>query len=875
MKLKCNNLTNPLSVTSEDIVLSFEKGKHKFHKFTLGLASTIEKLASGIYDVFTGNYENVTKVRLPVLEQKEGQRIFWHIKTDKYVSETAYFDIAESFLDSKWIAAPQTADDICLFYKKFNLKALPIQAKLIVCGLGFFDGTINGEIFDEHYYKPNFTDYKKRFDENFVKKEKYKYCVVYNTYDLSSFLKEGENRLDFRVSGGYFHNVDRFDAPVWNYGDTRLKFELILCYPSEKKRIVSDESCLVAQTGDFSTLYLGDRIDFSKRELVYKQARILDDEIMLTPTQWTDDIEMERLNPFVVENYGNYKVYDFGKNHTGGIRCFLKGEKGTRIKVRYAEVANEDGTLNFQTATYEEFIDTANIPKTFIEQKLAKIRVEQENSYILSGEKDEVLPLFSWRCYRYVEMSADKPFTVENLTSSFIHMDIEKTGDFWCSEPIFNDIYQKYILTQKNNMHCGVATDCPHREKVPYTGDGHITAKSVLYNFAAEGFYEKWLRDIILAQSIDGFVPNSAPDMATGGGYFWGFAIMRLPEILYRFTGEKDYLKWVYKNMVAWVEYMNTRHTGNYILFVNDKKWLLSDWLSPEEVKINCRYFSTVCYYASVKILCETHNILFGKRNEEFERLGENIRKAINNTFFNKELMQYCNGIQGETVLALYYGIPDEEYVPLLKGAVRKYYLEEKKGYFDTGIVMTPILLQYLTENGMKDIAYGMMTKMDYPSYAYMLKGETTLPEHWSKKWIKYSFSESKEYVVEGGTDVSHCHPMYGSVVEWLFEKVAGLDLSNFYKKVVKIRPRFVKNVKQAKASICLRWGTVSVAYENTDRLLLKIKIPQGVQGEVCLEEAFGSFSVKGENTSWCINADGILQTVLTDGEWIIEGACI
>lgn len=866
LQLQCNHLTNPLAVGG-DIVLSFWKNGEGLDKFLLGLASSQEKLQNGEYDVFCKEYENVVEVPVS-LQAKAGQRVFWHVKTAQFTSETAYFDFAESFTGAKWITTPQTTREICSFTKRFALTDKPVMAKLLVCGLGFFDGEINGEKFDSHYFKPNVTDYKKRTDKNFVEKENY--FAVYNTYEVTHLLMLGANELAFQVSGGYYHNADRYDAPDWDYGDCRLKFELICYYPDGQTRIFSDENCAVATTGNYSTLFLGDKIDFRPREIVYGQVKVVEDDICLRASSWKDDTLSKWISPQLSNESETVKIYDFGKNHTGGIACFLRGKKGTKVIVRYAEVQNEDGSLNFLTGSFEEFIDGKNIPQSFAEQQKAKTRIVQENAYILSGNKDEILPLFSWRCYRFVEMRAEEPFTVEGMRSAFIHMDIEKIGDFSCSEWIFNDIYEKYLLTQRNNMHCGLATDCPHREKVAYTGDGHIVAKSVLYNFDAEGFYQKWLKDIASAQSVNGFIPNSAPDMATGGGYYWGFAVMRLPEILYQFTGKKEYLQSVYGNMRRWVEYLNTRHDGDCILLVNDRKWLLSDWLSPEKVQINCRYFSTVCFFASVKILCKVHEILYGEKDEAFETLAERIRRAVNDQFFDEKNMRYCNGVQGESVIALYYGIPDKEYEKPLQEAVRKHYTEKTNGHFDTGIVTTPLLLQYLTENGMKDIAYEIMTKTDYPSYAYMLQGETTLPEHWSKKWIEYSFSDTNDFVVAGGADVSHCHPMYGSVVEWLYEKVAGLDLTGLHENTVRVSPRFIKEIKKAHASVALRKGVVAVEYENENGFLLKVRIPQGLTGKVRIEDLRGRFFVKGKVMKE-VYADGVLELELDGGEWKIE----
>ena len=104
-------------------------------------------------------------------------------------------------------------------------------------------------------------------------------------------------------------------------------------------------------------------------------------------------------------------------------------------------------------------------------------------------------------------------------------------------------------------MHAGVASDCPHRERLPYTGDGEIAMAAVMSSFAADGFYAKWIEDILGSQQPGtGYVPNGAPwEPMCGGGIPWGAAICVMPWEFYLRYGDRDLLERSFEGMKGYV----------------------------------------------------------------------------------------------------------------------------------------------------------------------------------------------------------------------------------------------------------------------------------------------------------------------------------
>ena len=135
-------------------------------------------------------------------------------------------------------------------------------------------------------------------------------------------------------------------------------------------------------------------------------------------------------------------------------------------------------------------------------------------------------PRFTWHTFREIEVISPKvALNAQSLIVKEIYTDVDETGTFVSSDTILNSIYRKYIHTQKINMHGSISSDCPHRERLAYTGDGQVLVESMLYAFDCTRFLYKWLDDIADAQNhMTGYVPHTAPFGGGGGGPAWGSA---------------------------------------------------------------------------------------------------------------------------------------------------------------------------------------------------------------------------------------------------------------------------------------------------------------------------------------------------------------
>lgn len=870
--LKCCGKTDPIGVSTENLRLSFEtNGKEELLSYEVNIATSIEQMKQQRYNIgtFYGEIDAAYVVNPDKAFFKDKTRYYWQVtaqtNSGSCVSDIATFETGLSGWSAEWIGGPQNSGRVLQFQKKFSVKGEVTHARLYICGLGYFKARLDDAPLDDTYYKPLVTDYETRHHpENTALYESSGHRVTYYTYDVTKELQAGNHELSVDVANGYYCNTDRImEEPNFSFGTPKLIYELHITEDGRKRILKSGTDTLVRLTNCRSTLYEGDFIDFTEEPTEYQKSVLTAaPEGKLVSPLCEDDKVKRVFTPVSEQELEHGTLYDFGVNHTGGLRLTVDAQEGDELIIRYAEILDETGQPNYETsAWHDKNIYTGQMRDAY-----------QENRYILRQGVNEITPLFHWYCYRYVVIEKTGNPRIKNLESLFICTDAKRNGHFECSEDSFNRLNEMFLQTLFCNMHSGMVMDCPHREKRPYTGDGHLTMKASYYNLDTTAFYYKWFEDLLDAQTPEGLIPNSAPNLGGGGGYAWGNAICFVTKQLYQFTGDKKLAKRGYEAILKWLSYYESKRDKDYIIRFNSHSWMLGDWLAPEAVSSDVYYINTMCYLMAVDSAIYLAEEFDREKVPELKTLRRYIEDGVNRIFFRKETVSYGNGVQGEDVLALALGIVPDEYQTLLQKKVEHHYREGTDYHLDTGIVLTPILIEYLTDKGYRDIAYGIMTAKSYPSYYSLMENDTTFSEHWSKKWPDYYIGDNNSKLVKGGGDLSHCHPMYGSVCAWLYERVAGLDLTELHRKKVGIHPYFTDCLTWAKADKIVPYGKISVEWENKeDGLILKVTIPKGLVGAVCFPSQYSSIQNQETGEIYEVQEDGKHRFEIPSGQWIFK----
>lgn len=461
-----------------------------------------------------------------------------------------------------------------MFRKDFRVEKKIKSAVAFVTGLGYFELWLNGSRVGDDVLVPNQTNYGKRpglqnaliaLADDFTE-----YKVMYLAYDVKDQLDRGKNTIGGIVGNG-FYNPAKFWAE--GYGTPRFLCQLHISYNDGTEEVVVSDGSWTASRSPIlmNMVYYGEDYDAREEQADWCDPHFDDSHwevvALRTPpygkltahTAYTDRV-VERLEPLSIEKLGKgHYMVDFGVEISGWVRLNnVEGPRGHKVEIH----------------------PLANL-------------YSGANTYIFKGEgRESYAPRFNWFVFSGVEITNwPGELKTEDLIAEAVNTYIEPTASFETSNKLFNEINKIWRRSQTDNMHGGLASDCPHRERSGYTGDGQIACNTVLHNYDARNFYQKWIGDMRDAQIQEsGYVPNGAPwQPGCGGGPAWGAAICVMPWEYYVQYGSRDMLEDNYEAMKGYVRYllswtgedgiMHSKRTGNDGSIV---KWYnLGDWLPP------------------------------------------------------------------------------------------------------------------------------------------------------------------------------------------------------------------------------------------------------------------------------------------------------
>jgi alpha-L-rhamnosidase len=642
----------------------------------------------------------------------------------------------------------------------FNVNKPVARATAYVSALGLYELHLNGQKVGDLLLAPGWTDFNKR--------------VYYNTYDVTPLLSRGANAVAAELGDGWYNGYLGYSFKRHNYGgEPRLLAQIDIEYKDGSREIVATDSTWKAGYGPLreADLLMGCTYD-ARREVAGWDSAKFDDSawgnvvtgqhnanllVQAHPGEAVRQTAEFHARSMKEPNPGEY-VFDLTQNMVGWARFKISGRAGETVTFKYSEMLNPDGTPYLTS--------------------LRAARATDSYTFARDGEVTWE-PKFTFHGFRYVEITglSSRP-SLDAVTGIVVGSDMRQTGKFACDNKLLNQLFHNIIWGQKGN-YLDIPTDCPQRdERLGWTGDAQFFVRTGSYNFDVAAFFTKWLVDLVEdSQMENGGFTHVAPAVSytEGGGTAWQDAAPVCTYTMYKVYGDTRIIEAHYAHLQRYMQYL---HDTSKDLVRNDKPF--GDWLNlgggaKSEV-------IGTAYYAYVARLMSEMAAAIGKNGDaaRYSQLADQIKAKFADEFLTPDGAIKDSSQTGYALAFSMDLIPND-----LRAKAAAHFVDEIRKHdwhLATGFIGTPRLLPGLAKAGETDVAYRLLLTDTFPSWLFPVTlGATTMWERWD------GWRPDKGFQDPGMNSFNHY--AFGSVGQWMYSGVAGIDTDGVgYKKII-IRP--------------------------------------------------------------------------------------
>jgi alpha-L-rhamnosidase len=761
-------------------------------------------------------------------------------KTDRWESAHVVADLTDQRLGDPG-ELPQPA---AYLQRALALSKTVRNARLYVTALGSYRVFLNGRQVGADVLTPDFTDYRKR--------------VLYQVYDVTGSLVGGKNVISALLGDGWYGSGLTWVGMHFFSPPDRFVAQLELEYADgSHETVITDESWKGAASPIvWSDIYGGEMYDARLEQKgqgrpafddsKWKSATVSEAPAIAMSSQMSAPARViATLNPKqVTPEFNSTYIFDMGQNMVGWVTLKVKGAAGTKVKLRFAEILNPDGTIY-----------TANLRNA-----------DATDVYILKGGEEETFaPHFTFHGFRYVEVTGYPGTPPLDAIQGDVVSSVsgEPEARLTTSSDLVNRMWSIGIWGQRGNF-LSIPTDCPQRdERLGWMGDAGVFWRTGSYNFDIAAFSRKFIQDIVDAQTRQGAFTNVSPDTLPGegegtedlsgwnvGAPGWGDAGVIVPWTTWIQYGDKAAIEQNWDAMRRWMEFIQSRNPD--FLRKNGVGPNFADWLAPDE-NTNKDLLATA-YWALIANMMSQMAHAVGKDSDakHYDELVQQIRTAFQKAYI-KDGGEVGTGTQTSYVVALYTKMAPPALEPALVDKLVKN-IEARGWHLSTGFLGTPFLLFTLSDHGRTDVAYRLLLNDTYPSWGYMLsKGATT----WWERWNGDTGDPSMN---------SYNHYAFGSVIAWVYRYAAGIDTtpdSPGFKEIV-IRPHPDASLTSVRAEYDSIYGKIISDWKGTPAgpFSLKVTVPANTAAKVFLP------AIKGAHLT---NHGSPVDAPLEDGAYLVR----
>jgi alpha-L-rhamnosidase len=772
--------------------------------------------------------------------------------------ETAFLNSTE--FQGAWIGSANDKAPNPLLRKEFSLHGGITSARAYVTGLGFYQLYLNGRRIGDHVLDPAFTDYTKTVD--------------YVTYDVTRDVGAGRNAVGVSLGNGWYSGfADHFSIPgavPWQPAQPKLKFDLDVHYADgTSAQVLSDTSWVMADGPTTADNVQSESYDARLVQPGWASPGF--DASAWTPAVTTPapagTLRAQSIPPIErtalidpvkqTEPQAGLKLYDFGITTSGWARITLLGAAGTSVSIRYAERLNADGTAEDEN--------------------------DQTDTYVLKGGGPETYePSWGWKGYRYVQVSANPASAgatppplpkVVSIQGVEVHTALASTGDFDSSNNLFNTMHEAMRRTVLNNQY-SFGSDTPVYEKAGWTADNRLYSISAMSNFGMEAYYQKWMQDFDDSQYPDGSLPVIVPSPATCTSApfpicitwhvtepVWESAVILMHMYLYTYYGDLRSVQRDYGTMAAWLNKVESEISSTGYIY---EGFTFGDWVEPTNgVAPSSQLISSMFVYESATELARLAGLIGQTADvSHFQQLADMVKTAIVNSFYDAVGPAFrepgAGYSQTANLLGLAFGIaPAADRQSIVNNLVAD--VAAKGNHLATGANGSTWILPVLTEAGYGDLAYQIATNPTYPGWGHWFEqcGATTMWEAW-----------------ECDTARSHDHAFMGTIDNWFFTDLAGIQPTEPAFRSIRIKPYPVGDLTSASAHRTTPLGEVRSAWRRSGRAFsLTVDIPVGSTAQVFVPAAAPSAVQAPAGATFIGTQEGYAAYSVGSGRYTFQSA--
>lgn len=680
-----------------------------------------------------------------------------------------------------------------ILIKDFTLDRVE-KSYLYIAVLGYYIPYINGERINKDELNSDWTNYKQG--------------VYYDKYEITEFLKTGNNQLTLELGNGMYNPSPLRILGKYNLREklSEIGFPKIICdVATDNDVLFSSDSSWSYIYGPtlFNNLYLGETVDNTYEDYEKKSVITESNNRNLNESMIPKIKRHKEVIPIKVIQTEEGIIYDFGETIAGFINIEWTGIMNQEVILSYSELMNE-GKMDYSSCLVGSVGQMMGPHQIDGGPGSPKIAIQKDR--IISKEgNNHFTNQFSYHSFRYVLVANLSLDSIKKLSATYVYTDLKHVSQMTQDNSIFEELFDAATRTKLNNVH-STFEDCA-RERLGYGGDIVALATSNLYMFDVENFYKKIIRDFISEQTNQGGIPETSPYIGiqtngTGQGegpLMWQLVLPYIVAKHYQFYGDIEFVKECYPAIKKQMDYLLSFDFNELAkCCIGDHGSILinGNFKQPTPDKSLFGYCTILLFLKYNISIGEIVGEATNTYKEAYHLLNEKVKKKFIN----------ADGTIGENTQS---GLAIATLLEIIDGEVLcEKLVDQIKAddyVFNSGIFGMMFSYDVLNKYGYDDVIEQWLLKEDVPSYRAMLRS--------GRKVLTELFT---------GTHQSMNHAMFSSFQQWYFQGLAGIRVLEDAVACnhILLKPYFSPNMKNYSCQFKTKSGLISSSWKKYDKYI-------------------------------------------------------